>query len=100
VEAALVGEELHVDDVEAVKFTEEPGGGVGDRAHGVSGVGGHPLLEFEVGVEKLEVVHVVVALVDEVATEGRGSGRQNRLQHWKQKQKEDQNCFTAARVGC
>jgi hypothetical protein len=63
-------------------------------------VRGDPLLEFEVGVEKLEVVHVVVALVDEVATEGRGGGRQNRLQHWKQKQKEDQNCFTAARVGC
>jgi hypothetical protein len=61
-------------------------------------VRGDPLLEFEVGVEKLEVVHVVVALVDEVATEGRGGGRQNRLQNWKQKQEEDQNCFTAARI--
>jgi hypothetical protein len=35
-------------------------------------VGGHPLLELEVGGEELQVVHVVVAVIEGIAAEGGG----------------------------
>ena len=63
-EAVVVGEELDVEDAEAVKFCEDVGRGVGGGTEGVFGVSGHPLLEVVVGAGEVEVIEGVVALVE------------------------------------
>jgi hypothetical protein len=64
VEAALVGEELDVNDVEAVKFAEEVGSGVGCGGERIIGMLVQVLLEDAVGGGEVDVVHVEVALVE------------------------------------
>ncbi len=71
-EAVVVGEELDVEDAEAIEFGEDVGGGVGGGAEGVFRVGGHPLLEVGVGGGEVEVVEGVVAVVKRGADEGGG----------------------------
>ena len=71
-EAVVVGEELDVEDVEAVELAEDVGGGVGGGAEGIFGMGGHPLLEVGVGGGEVEIVEGVVAVVERSAGEGCG----------------------------
>ena len=66
--------------MEAIELAEEPGGGVGDGAHGVLGMVVHPLLELEVGGEELQVVHIVVARVEGSIAQRRGRREPEREQ--------------------
>ncbi len=77
-EAVVVGEELDVEDTEAVELGEEKGGGVGGGAEAVFGMGGHPLLEVVVRAGEVEVVHGVVAIVERGAGERGGDGEGGR----------------------
>ena len=88
VEAGLVSEELDVNDVEAIELAEEPGGCVGDGAHGVLGMVVHPLLELEVGLEELQVVHIVVAGIERSIAQGCGCRESEREQKKNQDKKE------------
>ena len=63
-EAIVVGEELDVENAEAVELGEDEGGGVGGWAEAVVGMGGHPLLEVAVGCGEVEIVEGVVAVVE------------------------------------
>jgi hypothetical protein len=62
-EAVVVGEELDVENAEAIEFGENVGGGIGCGAEAVFGMGGRPLLEVGVGRGEIEVVEGVVAVV-------------------------------------
>jgi len=74
-EAVFVGEELDVEDAEAVELREEEGGGIGCGAERVVGMGGSPVFEDVVGAGEVEVVHVEVALVQAGVQERLGGKR-------------------------
>jgi hypothetical protein len=80
----FLGEELDVENAEAVELGEEEGGGIGCGTERVFGMGGDPIGEDTVGGGKVEVVEIKVALVE--AGVGEWLGVETRR---KKRQKED-----------
>src|ERR1700722_7824758 len=86
-EAAVIGEELDVEDAKAIELGEYVGCGIGGGAKAVFGVRGHPPIEVCVGCGEVQVVEGVVALVKRGANEGGIRRKERGCQ-----QKEEQKC--------